>query len=166
MNKKYESLSKNALKCMRIASIFGNLFLGALIIAGYLFLSRFLTDWIWILLGVIVLVISVLDIFVVAPIRFRRYQYAIDEECIDIMEGFLFLERDLVPIERLHKIAIMKGPIDRFCGVAKVRVTTAGGDVTIRFLDDEKAEFIADSLKKRVNEIVRTKKSGGDLLEQ
>ena len=89
MNKKYESLSKNALKCMRIASIFGNLFLGVLIIAGYLFLGRFLSDWIWILLGVIVLVISVLDIFVVAPIRFRRYQYAIDEECIDIMEGFL-----------------------------------------------------------------------------
>ena len=37
--------------------------------------------------------------------------------------------------------------------LAKVIVTTAGGDVTIRFLEDEKSEFIADALKKKINEI-------------
>ena len=38
-------------------------------------------------------------------------------------------------------------------GVGKVQVTTAGGDVTIRFLEKEKAEAIAESLMKRVNRI-------------
>ena len=33
-------------------------------------------------------------------------------------------------------------------------VTTAGGDVTIAFLDTERAERIAEALKKRINEIV------------
>ena len=68
-------------------------------------------------------------------------------------EGFIFIERSIVPIERLHKIAIEKGPIDRMFNLAKVIVTTAGGDVTIRFLEDEKSEFIAEALKKKINEI-------------
>ena len=33
-------------------------------------------------------------------------------------------------------------------------VTTGGGDVTLSFLEDEKAEGIADNLRKRINEIV------------
>ena len=32
-------------------------------------------------------------------------------------------------------------------------VTTAGGDVVIRFLDEEKAEKIAENLKSRINKI-------------
>ena len=38
--------------------------------------------------------------------------------------------------------------------MAKVIVTTGGGDVTLSFLEDEKAERIAESLRKRINEIV------------
>lgn len=45
----------------------------------------------------------------------------------------------------------LRGPIDRMFKVAKVVVTTAGGDVTLRFLDEEKADFIAESLSKRIN---------------
>ena len=86
--------------------------------------------------------------------RFYRYRYSINEECIDIKEGYLFVKRDIVPIERLHKLQTAKGPIDQIFKVAKVVVTTAGGDVTIRFLDEEKAEQIAESLRNRINEIV------------
>ncbi|MDZ4910799.1 PH domain-containing protein, partial [Clostridium perfringens] len=70
-----------------------------------------------------------------------------------VKEGFIFIERSIVPIERLHKIAIEKGPIDRMFKLSKVIVTTAGGDVTIKFLEDEKSEFIADTLKNKINEI-------------
>mgnify|MGYP002228085329 CR=1 FL=1 len=47
-----------------------------------------------------------------------------------------------------------KGRSIRFFKVAKVVVTTAGGDVTISFLDEKKAEQIAESLRRRINEIV------------
>ena len=86
--------------------------------------------------------------------RFHRYQYAITEEFIDVREGYIFVERHLVPLERLHKMQTNKGPIDRMFKVAKVAVTTAGGDVTLRFLDEEKADYIAESLSKRINQIV------------
>ena len=49
---------------------------------------------------------------------------------------------------------LFRSPIDQIFKVAKVVVTTAGGDVTIRFLDEEKAEQIAESLRNRINEIV------------
>ena len=64
------------------------------------------------------------------------------------------MKRNIVPIERIHKIQTKKGPIDQIFRVAKVIVTTGGGDVTISFLEDERAEQIADSLRKRINEIV------------
>ena len=70
------------------------------------------------------------------------------------MEGYLFVKRNIVPIERLHKLQTAKGPFDQFFKVAKVVVTTGGGDVTISFLEEEKAEQIADSLRRRINEIV------------
>ena len=86
--------------------------------------------------------------------RFHRYQYQITEEFIDVREGYIFVERQLVPLERLHKMQTNRGPIDRMFRVAKVTVTTAGGDVTLRFLDEEKADYIAESLSKRINQIV------------
>ena len=49
----------------------------------------------------------------------------------------------------------LRGPIDRIFKVAKVVVTTAGGDVTLRFLEEEKAEQIAEYLEKRINQIVK-----------
>lgn len=87
------------------------------------------------------------------PFRYRRYRYAIDEECIDIQEGYLWLEEHIVPMERLHQITMAQGPIDRIFGLTKVIVTTAGGEVTIRFLEYEKAQLISESLKKKINQI-------------
>ena len=99
------------------------------------------------------------DVLVSPYFRYHRYRYSINEECIDIREGYLFVERNIVPIERLHKLQTVKGPLDRFFRVAKVVVTTAGGDVTIRFLEEEKAEAIAESLRNRINQIVKEERN-------
>ena len=64
-------------------------------------------------------------------------------------------KRSIVPVERLHKLEMRRGPVDRMFKVTKLIVTTAGGDVTLRFLDVEKAEEIAEYLKKRINQIVK-----------
>ena len=69
------------------------------------------------------------------------------------------MKRNIVPIERLHKLQTAKGPIDQIFKVAKVVVTTGGGDVTISFLEEEKAEQIAESLRRRINEIAVEEKS-------
>lgn len=148
-----EKLSKKALGCMYVATGIGCVILLGILTA----LNVLLFFPMGITVGKIVsLVLAILILFnaIVSPyFRFHRYRYKIDEECIDIQEGYIFVTREIVPIERLHKMEVSRGPIDRMFGVGKVQVTTAGGDVTIRFLEKEKAEAIAESLMKRVNRI-------------
>lgn len=153
-----EKLSKRALGCMYTASIIGAIVSLAIIGAANLF--WFIPDEIQIgqIVSVVVAVIVVLNMIISPYFRFHRYSYRIDEEFIDVREGYLFVERNIVPLERLHKMQTLKGPIDRMFKVAKVVVTTAGGDVTLRFLDEEKADLIAESLGKRINQIVVEKR--------
>ena len=153
-----EKLSKRALGCMYTASIIGAIV--SLAIIGVANLFWFIPDEIQIgqIVSVVVAVIVVLNMIISPYFRFHRYSYRIDEEFIDVREGYLFVERNIVTLERLHKMQTLKGPIDRMFKVAKVVVTTAGGDVTLRFLDEEKAEMIAESLGKRINQIVVEKR--------
>ena len=120
-------------------------------------------NWLWIIpkdmdmlkaVSLALVILTLFDALASPYFRYHRYRYSINEECIDIKEGYLFVKRNIVPIERLHKLQTLKGPIDQMFKVAKVVVTTAGGDVTIRFLEEEKAEQIAENLRGRINEIV------------
>lgn len=151
---KYEKLSKRALGCMYVATALASVI--ALAVIGAV-------NWLWIfpkdmdMLKAVSLALVILTLFdaLASPyFRYHRYRYSINEDCIDIKEGYLFVKRNIVPIERLHKLQTLKGPIDQMFKVAKVVVTTAGGDVTIRFLEEEKAEQIAENLRGRINEIV------------
>lgn len=150
----YEKLSKGALKCMYLATGLGSaIMIGiALLLNKLIFIPEDMKRARMIALVVVILLL--INAIISPYFRFHRYRYSINEECIDIKEGYLFVKRAIVPIERLHKLEMQKGPIDRMCGVAKLIVTTAGGDVTIRFVDDDRIEQISEFLKKRINQIV------------
>ncbi len=148
----YEKLTKRALINMYLGTGVAMIFcIGTLLIIEFSFILPNHIPVLSILL-IILMVICLLNAVISPWFRFHRYRYKIDEECIDIIEGYIFTTREIVPIERLHKLEILKGPFDKICGVAKVNVTTAGGDVTIRFLEEEKAERISKSLLKSINQ--------------
>lgn len=149
---KYEKLSKKATSCMFVATLVQFLISTSILFVIWFIFGEYLPQIVInIMIGLVIL--DFLYLIVSPKVRYERYRYSITEDSIDVREGFIFIERSIVPIERLHKIAIEKGPIDRMFNLAKVIVTTAGGDVTIRFLEDEKSEFIADALKKKINEV-------------
>lgn len=151
---KYEKLSKRALGCMYLATFVGSLFgFAAVLFLNWLLPMVMNASAANIVIGVL-LVLLLANVLLSPYFRYHRYRYSINEECIDIQEGYLFVKRYIVPIERLHKLQTERGPIDRIFKVAKVKVTTAGGDVIIRFVDEETAEQIADTLKRRINQIV------------
>ena len=147
----HEKISKKAIWCMFIATAIGaviyNLFIGGI----WLAFRDILPNFVKVIMGV-AMGISIIHLLISPKIRYERYRYAITEDAIDVKEGFIFIKRNIVPIERLHKIAIEKGPIDRMFNLAKVIVTTAGGDVVIRFLVDEKSEFKAVVRMKKITE--------------
>lgn len=149
---KHEKISKSAIGCMFVATLVQVLIVTSILFVVYLIFKDSLPRIIkMIMIGVVVL--DILYLLISPKVRYQRYRYSITEDSIDVKEGFLFTKRSIVPIERLHKIAIEKGPIDRIFKLGKVIVTTAGGDVVIRFLEDDKSELIANSLKKKINKI-------------
>ena len=159
----YEKLSKRALYCMYVAgAITGAIILAVIAAVNYFWIFPEHIEvgkWISLILAVLI----VFDVCVSPYFRYHRYRYSINDECIDIVEGYLLVKRNIVPIERLHKLQTKRGPVDQIFKVAKVVVTTGGGDVTIEFLEEEKAEQIAEKLRRRINEIVseERKKSEG-----
>lgn len=151
----YEKLSKRALWCMYAAGIVaGTLILLIIAVVDCVWIfPQDIDVGKWISLALAVLILA--DMAISPYFRYHRYCYSINDECIDIREGYLFVKRNIVPIERIHKLQTAKGPIDQLFKVAKVVVTTGGGDVTVSFLEEEKAEQIAETLRKRINEIVK-----------
>ena len=101
---KYEKLSKRALYCMYAA--------GAAVGAAALAVIG-AVNYFWLfpadigtgkLISLILVILTLFDMLLSPVFRFYRYRYSINEECIDIKEGYLFVKRDIVPIERLHKL--------------------------------------------------------------
>ena len=148
----YNKLQKAAKSCMRLASA---ITLGILMLPSTIMYMIFLYESgtfetvciavLWIL--------TMLYIAIVPAVRYERYSYMINEEAIRVRRGFLWINEDIVPMERLHKIQVSQGPVARIFKLSTIKVTTAGGDVNIKFLKDEEAKQIAEALKKKINEI-------------
>lgn len=94
-------------------------------------------------------------------IRYKRYRYFIDDEKIIVIEGLWFVSKTIAPIERVHQIQIQRGPVDRLFGLSKVVATTAGDNIEIKFLENQIAEEIAESLGLRIGTIVKAQR--GDI---
>mgnify|MGYP000025429472 CR=1 FL=1 len=123
----YEKLSRRALGCMYTAEIIGDVIFIVLIGIVNIFwlIPKQIEIGRWI--SAVLLIYAAVSMLAEPYFRYNRYRYSINEECIDIREGYLFVKRNIVPIERLHKLEISKGPIDQIFHVAKVTVTTGGG---------------------------------------
>lgn len=150
----YTRPSKKAIGCMYVSSGIWDIiiFVAALFLKIYVIPERMKVLHI---LVMIVMILCVLDLLIFPYLRYLRYAYCITEEYIDVKEGFFFIEENIVPLERLHKIRTLRGPVDRMFGLTKVIVTTAGGDVTIRFLEEAQAQEIAMTLQKKINQITK-----------
>ena len=85
--------------------------------------------------------------------RYHWYRASFTDEQISLREGFIMITEEIVPIERIQKISLESGPLDRMFGMTKLVVYTAG-DVTIRFMEKERAQEIGDRLKARINKYV------------
>ncbi len=154
---KFESLSKDAKKCMFVATAINSLILAAILGGTYYFVMPVIPDNYNTLINISLIIIGVLLIvnLIIAPsFRYKRYKYLINKEKIDVIEGYVWIKRVIVPVSRIHKITLQRGPIDTIFGLSKVIITTAGGEAVIRFLKVEKAEYIADRLKDKVNELI------------
>lgn len=149
----YVKLDPKAEKCMRVNEIIKDvIFLAAAIAADYFILWE-RSHMACLLIGAGIIVLAAVCIIIIPRIRYERYRYIIDSANIRVREGIFWIKETIIPMERLHKIQVSQGPIDRMFGLSSVRVTTAGGDGVIKFLADEEAALIAEHLKDKINQI-------------
>lgn len=149
MERNYIRAEKTAEKCMRISCTLWLVFIMAA--ATLIVLWPFEAPTFGIVILAACWLLALLYIIAAPHVRYERYRYCIDEEAIRVRSGLFWVSESIVPIERLHKLEVSQGPVDRRFGLANVQVTTAGGDVSIKFLTIEKAEEIAETLKKKIN---------------
>ncbi|MCK9299247.1 PH domain-containing protein [Methanoculleus sp. YWC-01] len=103
------------------------------------------------------LALGIALVYIVAapPVFYARYRYRITEDRVDVRCGILFIRHTLVPIERVHQVEITRGPINNILGLADVTITTAGGEATIRYLEVDEAEKVADRLNNLIGRMLR-----------
>jgi len=157
----YKKLNKNAEKCMYVSTATGILVVVIILFVLFFLLKGEIPVEYTILSNIILLalVLVLVSYLVISPkIRYMRYRYLINEDRIDFIEGLLFITRTIVPINRIHKIALQRGPIDNIFGLSKLIITTAGGDAIVRFLEIPVAEDIADKLKNKINDDIENVK--------
>lgn len=153
----YTKLDTKAKKCMRITALI-LFFIMTIILISIRFIVKnnisihYLK---FIDLPIIACVILLLfNLFFVPNLRYKRYRYIITDDKIEIIEGAIFIEKTIIPIERIHQISVKQGPINRIYGLSKVTVSTAGSNADINFLNLNEADKISENLKNKINNLV------------
>ena len=155
----YQILPERALTCMRVNQVIVTLAV-AMILAGIYVFIRWvarLPEPVRTIAGVSILVVFLLQLVstLISPaIRFRRFRYRFDPECLEVIEGLIVIERHILPVTRIHQISIQQGPLDRYFRLAGLTITTAGGSVSINLLDETICKNLADQLTRRINSAV------------
>jgi membrane protein YdbS with pleckstrin-like domain len=101
--------------------------------------------------GGLTLILLLLLVFIIPPIRWARWRYAVLDDEIDIYRGIIVRKRIIVPLVRVQYTDTSQGPFLRAFGLAQVNVSTAAGDQSIPglLLED------ADNLRDRVAELAK-----------
>ena len=148
----YKMLVPASKKSMYLGNAILIVALAAMAAAVYYFLK----DNMPVIAGILVCVAVCVVYLLVRPILYYRfYRYAITDDRIDVRQGVIIRTHTVVPIERLHQVEVVRGPINSIFGLSNVKVTTAGGVADIKFLEQAVAESIVDELNTVINRIIR-----------
>jgi membrane protein YdbS with pleckstrin-like domain len=94
------------------------------------------------LLPLLVLAVALVAVFVLPPLRFRRWRYEVREAEIDIQHGTFVIRRTLVPIRRVQHVETETGPLQGAFELASVAFHTAAGETEIPALGRAEAEEV------------------------
>jgi putative membrane protein len=90
--------------------------------------------------------------------RYRRFEYALGTETLDIRSGVVSRRNREIPIRRVQNVDIRRNVVQRLLGIAAVGFETAGGSAT-----EASLRFVEFSEAKRLQtEIGRLKRETGD----
>jgi uncharacterized protein len=142
-----QKLDPQALTVWRIGAAFGTIFIWIPAVV-FLVISYF-ADFVWpwsLAILLFPIVITILQVFIIPPIEWRRWRYDVTEREIDMQRGVFIVTRTLIPMSRVQHVDTQQGPLLRYYGLAAVTITTAGGGHEIPGLSVEVADEVRDRI--------------------
>ena len=107
--------------------------------------------WIrWGIVGILVVLVAA-GMIILPPIRYRVFYYAISPTEIDIQHKIIFIERIVIPMHRVQSLRTERGPMADHYQMTNLKISTAGGSITISGLDRQEANELCDRISELAN---------------
>lgn len=106
-------------------------------------------------IAAVLLSITVLFTTVWVPRRFRLTGYLVQAGVVHFCTGALWRAQTAVTVNRIQHVEITQGPLERWLGLARLVIYTAGGkgsDLTVPGLPQQHAEKIRDGLLQNIEQ--------------
>ncbi|MDQ3607074.1 MAG: PH domain-containing protein [Gemmatimonadota bacterium] len=116
-----------------------------LLIAGALLPFRFPFGWV----AAAVATIGVAEALFWPPVKYRAWSFAVRESDLFVSHGVLWRTTSVFPLTRIQHVDTRRGPLERWLGLARLIVYTAGvrgADLEIPGLALAEAEALRDYL--------------------
>lgn len=150
-----QRIDKKAISAWRLSALIFGLFFFAPA-GAYVPISLSIDKFDPILLILVVIPSLVLYLFVglaIPNLRWQRWRYEVNEDAIDLLRGFIFKTRTVVPINRVQHVDTNQGPIYRKYKLSSVKISTAATTHEIPALDDETATEVRNKISQLVRQV-------------
>jgi len=147
-----KKLAPSIIGVWRWGSALGYTFLFGLPIAYYIIFG-----WqeihLWLLIAIFLISTSlwILAVFIMPPVRWKRWRYSINQNEIDLLRGIIVRKETLIPLSRVQHVDTRQGPLLRWFNLSSVTISTAATTHEIPGLD----EVIADRVRKKISTYAR-----------
>lgn len=140
-------ISRDAIKVWQITAILYELIVWLFAIVGLVL--HFINDFpIWIVLAAfaISIVSTIITVFLIPNLRWKRWRYEVFEQEIYIQHGILIVSRTLIPMIRVQHVETKQGPILKYFNLSSVSISTAATTHEIPALSNEIASDLRDKI--------------------
>jgi uncharacterized protein len=145
-------ISQKALTVWRISGVISAVIEWSVAAVAIFLLNLFEgPEWISIIIILLGVIFTILQIFILPSLRWRRWRYEVREEEMELQEGIFVRTRTLVPMVRVQHVDTVQGPILRKYKLASVIVHTAATTHAIPALD----ELEAEELRRYISKLAR-----------
>lgn len=148
-------ISERALTVWRLSALISSV-IGWVITIAVLVLTIIFEWTYWIFIGLVILSVleTIVSIFVLPKLKWKRWRYEVHEHEIDLQRGVFIVKRTIIPMIRVQHVDTQQGPLLRKYQLATVTVSTAATVHEIPALDLEEADQLRDYISKlaRVDE--------------
>ncbi|GIN73612.1 UPF0699 transmembrane protein YdbS [Bacillus sp. J14TS2] len=149
MEQPAKQISARGLKVWRITGAIYSIIILLVVIGGaiaFYFLKWPL--WIVYVAAGLFVVLTILNVFTIPTIRWRRWRYEVREQEIELQHGIFIITRTLVPMVRVQHVDTTQGPLLRKYRLATIQISTAATQHEIPAVDLQEAEEMRHAISR------------------